>query len=505
MIYVKESFPRAAYCGVNKGFANTQGEHDMEIRANTKLQELLKPYPFLLEFFLNRSPNYQMLKSAVVRKTVGNVAPLAHIAERGGIPLEQLMGEIAAAVQAQTGHELTIVLEQPQQASPLVGAEARQAALKDIIRDLHAGIDMKDLKARFHALIRDIDAAEIARMEQRLIAEGMPQSEIKRLCDVHVELFKESLETQQRPTAPAGHPISTYMLENRVAEEISAQIARALEENGGADALLPLIARLSDINRHYLRKENQLFPVLEQHEITGPSEVMWAIHDDIRQGFKRARTAIASLDQQEIKALLQAIDDMVYKEEHILFPMALELLSEADWAKVRHGEEEIGYAWVTPEAGWAYQVPAGATGSAACGALPREIQLDTGSLSPELLNLMLMHLPVDLSFVNERDEIMYYSQTKERIFPRSPGVIGRKVQNCHPPKSMDTVQKILDSFRAGTRDSAEFWIQMGGRFVHIRYFAVRDAIGSYRGCLEVSQDVTSIRALEGERRLLDWD
>jgi DUF438 domain-containing protein len=117
---------------------------------------------------------------------------------------------------------------------------------------------------------------------------------------------------------------------------------------------------------------------------------------------------------------------------------------------------------------------------------------------------MLTHLPVDLSFVNENDEVVYYSQTKERIFPRSPGVIGRKVQNCHPPKSVDTVQKILDEFRAGKKDVADFWIQLQGKFFHIRYFALRDVSGNYRGTLEVSQDITDIRKLDGQKRLLDW-
>ena len=116
---------------------------------------------------------------------------------------------------------------------------------------------------------------------------------------------------------------------------------------------------------------------------------------------------------------------------------------------------------------------------------------------------MLTHLPVDLSFVDENDEVRYYSATPERIFPRSPAVIGRKVQNCHPPKSMDKVQQILDDFRAGTRCVAEFWIQMQGKFIHIRYFALRDEDGAYRGCLEVSQEVSGIRALEGQKRLLD--
>jgi hypothetical protein len=126
-------------------------------------------------------------------------------------------------------------------------------------------------------------------------------------------------------------------------------------------------------------------------------------------------------------------------------------------------------------------------------------------LTAEQINLMLMHLPVDISYVDENDKVAYYSQTEERIFPRSPGIIGRSVQNCHPSKSVHVVDKILGEFKSGKRDSAEFWIQMQGKFIHIRYFAMRDKNGIYRGTLEVSQDVTSIRGLQGDKRLLDWD
>jgi len=133
------------------------------------------------------------------------------------------------------------------------------------------------------------------------------------------------------------------------------------------------------------------------------------------------------------------------------------------------------------------------------------LTLDTGLLTAEQINLLLKHLPVDVSFVDENDRVAYYSQTEDRIFPRSPGIIGRTVQNCHPSKSVHIVNKMLDEFRAGRKDSSEFWIQMKGKFIHIRYFAVRDSMGSYKGTLEVSQDVTSIRGLEGEKRLLDWD
>jgi DUF438 domain-containing protein len=132
------------------------------------------------------------------------------------------------------------------------------------------------------------------------------------------------------------------------------------------------------------------------------------------------------------------------------------------------------------------------------------LPLDVGALSLEQVNLLLKHLPVDVTLVDEEDKVLYYSDTKDRIFPRSRAIIGRRVQDCHPPASVHVVNRILDSFRSGHREVAEFWIQMGERFIYIRYFAVRDAAGGYRGCLEVSQDVTGIKRLEGQQRLLDW-
>ncbi len=488
----------------------------MDLSGKTKIDELLKTYPFLMDFFVNRSPKFKMLQSTVMRKTVGKVAPLSHVAHIGGIDLDLLLFEIAVEIKVKTGEEVDISKETGP-SGPVEDSEARQEILKDIIRDLHKGVDMAILKQRFYDLIKDIDATEIAKMEQKLMEEGMPESEIKRLCDVHVEVFKEALGEQETPTAPPGHPLHTFMKENRAAEEIVGEIKGILETlcdtpdkelfRQHKRDLLALIERLSAVNLHYLRKENQLFPVLELHGISGPSEVMWAIHDDIRQTLKYARSQVSELQVPlvygTLKYLLQSVLDMIYKEEHILFPMSLEMLTDADWGKVKRGEEEIGYAWVEPEEGWvpgAKALPAEAI-PAEAGAL----SMKTGRLNLEQINLLLTHLPVDISFVDENDEVAYYSATKERLFPRSPGVIGRKVQKCHPPKSFYMVQKILDEFRAGKRDVADFWIQMKGRFIHIRYFAVRDLQGKYRGTLEMTQDVTDIRKLEGEQRLLDWD
>lgn len=484
----------------------------MDLNTNSKIDELLREYPFLMEYLIARSPKFKLLESAVMRKTVGKVATLSQAAAIGGIDPGRLLKDIAGEIKKRTGRDVAVSAAK-EKGSPIMDADARQEVLKDIMRDLHGGEEMSILKRRFHELIKDIDPSEIARMEQRLMDEGMPESEVKRLCDVHVEVFKESLSARDAPVMPPGHPLHTHMLENRAAEGILHELDHVLAKLGDApdkavflkeqEGLAKLVERLSALDLHYLRKENQLFPVLEVHSITGPSQVMWALHDDIRIALKSAKAGIRdSLVPgvvNTLRYLSKSVRDMIYKEEHILFPMANNLLTDAEWRKVRQGEEEIGYAWITPEQGWTGAAPG--KESTAEGT----VRLDTGQMTFEQVNLMLKHLPVDVSFVDENDEVRYYSATKDRIFPRSPGVIGRKVQNCHPPKSFEMVQKILDAFRAGSRHKADFWIQMKGRFLLIQYFAVRDEKGAYKGTLEVSQDVTDIRKLEGQKRLLDWE
>lgn len=197
---------------------------------------------------------------------------------------------------------------------------------------------------------------------------------------------------------------------------------------------------------------------------------------------------------------------MFYKESKILFPDSVERLNDADWVSIQSQEEEIGYYFIKPKMDWApttsqeppSQQPLNAVGNNGKNTL---ISLITGALSGTQLNLMLQNLPIDITFVDENDRVRFFSETKDRVFPRSPAIIGRKVQNCHPPQSLDRVQQIIDDFRSGKSDESEFWIQMQGKFVHIQYFAMRDEDGAYRGTLEVTQDITHIRTLEGEKRL----
>jgi DUF438 domain-containing protein len=477
--------------------------NNMELNPKTKIDNLLKAYPFLTDFLAGLRPEFGKLKNPILRKTVGKIASLKQVSALGSIDLNVLLDAIAAEITRKTGQKAVVSRTDDKGTAPLSDKAARHEALKDIIRDLHAGVDMAKLKKRFADLIQDVDPSEIAAMEQKLIEEGMPQEEVKRLCDVHVQVFQEALAQKDTPVAPKGHPVHTFVQENRALEAF----LREMEAAGSPRALREALEKVSQVNLHYLRKENQLFPLLEKHEVSGPSQVMWAVHDDIRKALKDLKAALErpGVTTAEVKpgagSVVKTIRDMIFKEERILFPMCLETLSKEEWIKVRHGEEEIGYAWVQPAAPWpeAGNGPVRTDGAG-------EVALDTGKLSAGEINLVINHLPVEISFIGADDSVKFYSDSRgERVFPRSPGVIGRKVQQCHPPKSVSTVNKILEAFKSGARDHADFWIDLRGRMLYIRYFVVRDKSGKYCGTLEVTQDVTGIRKLSGEQRLLDWE
>jgi len=407
------------------------------------------------------------------------------------------------------------------------GDREKQEVLKRIIKDLHAGVPVGKLQKTFAKVLKDTSPEEIASMENALIEEGFPPDEIKRLCDVHVRVFEKSLAKTGKPAKIPGHPVYTFMQENKIAKDILKDLSgrtkrldkKDPKENDVA-AFNESFARFREIEKHYARKENQLFPALEHKGFTGPTKVMWGKHDEIRQLIREADAFSKARDWKslrgKIKALEGAVKKMVFLEEKILYPTAAKKLGDIEWAGIKRGEPEIGYAWVTPSNLWDAEVakalaaagsPAAATSPAAPAARPAnssgEVKLSEGRLTGEQIDLLLGALPCDVTFVDENDVVRYYSATAHRVFPRSPAIIGRAVQNCHPYKSVNVVNEIIRSFREKQKEVAEFWIQSQGNFIHIRYFPLYDATGAYRGVIEVSQEVSGIRALEGERRLLD--
>ncbi|MCX7030740.1 MAG: DUF438 domain-containing protein, partial [Spirochaetes bacterium] len=354
-----------------------------------------------------------------------------------------------------------------------------------------------------------LTSTEVTTIEQSLIDEGVSPDEIKRFCNVHALLFESSLEQAVATEDSPSHPLSLLRAENRAIEGIVAELRSALVEGSGMpDSVRVVLAKLKGVDRHYALKENAVFPFLEKHGFTGPSQVMWGKHNDVRQLLRDAEKAAASgtpaieaARKDVFEPLAAEVEGMIFKEENILFPACAEKLEPAEWVKVLDSFREIGLPYAKP--------PAADASLAELSALKAEavesgvVSLPSGRVSPVELAALLDVLPVDISFVDASDTVRYFNQTKERIFPRAVSVIGRNVRNCHPPQSVGKVVEILDSFRRGERDHADFWIDLHGRFVSIRYFAVRDAFGKYLGCLEVSQDLTGPRSLTGEHRLLD--
>ncbi len=511
----------------------------MKLSPKTSIHDLIEAFPFLVDFLASYNPKYGLLRNKVMRATLGRMATLEKVASIGEVELGTLMDAICGEVQRRTGERPEADLSGGGGATGDMDGErgkapntrvtvddAKVGEMKRIISALHDGEPLEDARKRFLALAKDVAPAEIAAMEERLIREGMPVDEVQRLCDVHVGVFRDMLDRDDVVAAPPGHPVHTYMADNEIIGGLAARLGELvgrLGETGGRGGgmaghepgLRGVLAQLASIENHYVRKENQLFPALERHGVSGPSQVMWGVHDEIRATLKGLARAIDERDAGAVAekgaGAARAISEMVYKENKILFPLALDKLASEEWAAMRRGEDELGYGFARPAAPWPPDAEgAGATGRSGGGGRQGgeegdgQLRMRTGALTLEQINLMLTHLPVDISFVDAEGHVRYYSDTNDRIFPRSPGVIGRHVEMCHPPKSVDTVREIVESFRSGREDVAEFWIQMQGRFLHIRYFAVRDGEGRYAGTLEVSQDVTGIRALEGENRLLDW-
>ncbi len=410
----------------------------------------------------------------------------------------------------------------------LKNRQLRQQKLKEIILRLHQGAKVDDVKEEFRDLLNAVGPTEIARLEQALISGGLPEEEVKRLCDVHVSLFQESLEADADLTAAPGHPLQTFKAENdaiqRLIEDELRPLFAQLKQASNQAELAELFtiwqekhSALSEVENHYSREENLLFPYLEKYGLSGPPSVMWSIHDDIRDQLKQVANFLAvdkeglSLDKvskyidEVAEPLLDLIMDMIYRENKVLFKFSAEALTEADWLAIRDESDEIGYTLIRPQQGWEPKSEKIASPAQQGPAPEGTINFETGSLSPKQIELILNNLPIDITFVDQDNVVRYFSKPKDRIFTRTKAVIGRKVELCHPPESVHVVTEIVEEFRAGRKDTAEFWLTLGDNFVHIRYFAVRDENQQYLGVLEVTQEVSGIRGLQGQKRLLEWE
>ena len=409
--------------------------------------------------------------------------------------------------------------------SELLGAKVKELdpirieKLKNIIIKLHEGDNPEIVKEEFREHFEKVSSNEIIAMEQSLVDDGMDVAQIQNLCDIHADVFNGSISDIHRASSQyeeEGHPVSVLKNENRALEALLEEMTKdvdiliEVQDPGSKINLLTNMNLLFDIEKHYSRKENCFFPLMEVHGFDAPPKVMWGVDDEIRLDMSLLRQEIEALNYSVLKEsfdnLRKRIEDMIFKEEMIMLPMIQDHLSEDDWLTIAKDSKEIGYCLVAPEKNWkprrknfveAYREDKKEHENI----LSNNLHFDIGHLNMEELELILNNIPIDMTFIDKNDTVKYFNQAPDRVFVRGRSVIGRQVQNCHPPKSVDIVENMLLNFKSGQSKYEEFWIEMGPKMIHISYTALFDKFDDYVGCIEVSHDVAKYRELEGEKRI----
>lgn len=395
--------------------------------------------------------------------------------------------------------------------------------LRHLLLRLHEGDNPEILRQRLIEVLKSIPYHEVVEVEQELInSNALTEQEILEFCDLHTAVLDGSIDQQGAKQIPAGHPVDTFKKENiairqqiEAYEEIKKKIADITDAQvtGYVLQLRTIFNNFSDIDKHYKRKEYQLFPFLEKHLITGPPKVMWGKHDETRELLKNSHEALASpiSSAEELRSIIQLVLDhtvemiagMIMKEEEILLPMSMDTLTEDEWYKIYQETPEFGYCLIDPEDEWA---PGGVKVEKQEYVTADAIRLSSGAFNLDELEALFLHLPIDITFVDKNDKVRFFSHSPNRVFERNRSIIGRDVRMCHPPGSVHIVEQILTDFRSGKENKAVFWMSnFQGRFIYIEYSAVRGKEGEYLGVVEVTQDITTMRKLEGDQRLLSYE
>lgn len=400
----------------------------------------------------------------------------------------------------------------------------RKGLLRDLLLRLHDGENPEALRQRLIEVLRNIPYNEVVEVEQELInSNALSEEEILEFCDLHTAVLDGSIDLEGAKAIPDGHPVDTFKQENIALKNEVIKIADLFNKAATlADNQLPgyilqlrtILNNLSDVDKHYKRKEYLLFPFLEKHLITGPPKVMWGKHDEIRELLKSSFEALESpiSTAEEMKSIVQLVlaptiemlDGMIMKEEEILFPMAMDTLNDDEWYKVYEETPEFGYCLFDPEDEWK---PAGVKVEKQEYVNADAIRLSSGAFNMAEIEALFIHLPIDITFVDKNDKVRFFSHSPNRVFERNRSIIGRDVRMCHPPGSVHVVEQILTDFKNGKENKAVFWMSkfMGDRFIYIEYSAVRGKDGEYLGVVEVTQDITQMRKLEGDQRLLSYE
>ena len=405
------------------------------------------------------------------------------------------------------------------------------------INQLHAFISGITLQGKgagakliktYDKAIEQAQAFDVVAVVDRLMQENIELEKLKTGINRSLNMLYKALVSRQIPDYNKKTFFRILQAENNVLNERLIELRNPIKAFNakGADKvqidkalqdISKAVESLGKFNLHYIKKENILFPYVEKYLPEYRClPMMWSYHDDIRQYLKDIVELIRN-NPSDLKRLNRLLGDLFFnmyairfREEYILFPVVFDRIPEAEMNGMMEQAFDVGFAFIDAPDQSVLKEKADSPELPDLQDVLREedmagklLDFGTGLMTIEQAVMLLNHLPVDVTLVDEKDEVRYFSTPGHRIFPRSKAIIGRLVENCHPPSSVHIVKQLVDDFRNGKKQKESFWIQMGDKFILIQYFALRDENGVYRGTLEVSQDVTEIRKLKGEKRLME--
>ena len=425
--------------------------------------------------------------------------------------------------------------------------EKKKEILKEVLAQAKREANIEAAKKRLQEVFKSIDPLEISFVEQELIKDGLSWRDIYRMCDIHFDLVKDIIiPWEELRRLPKGHPLNILIWENteilKDNEKLSILFRVVEKEPDALNDILELLDVLYvGLKRHYMKNQFLIFPYLEKRGVTAVSRVLWMKDDMLLNSIKKLKGEILGLEDKKIipKEIVEKgyeavneVRDIISREHNILYPTMFSLLSDGEWLAVLSEMDKFGYHRdLDPEKEWKPESdvepiypfmlnPASLKEIPQNKNIPKEtlkmlkmakvdeftlireedIELENGYVNTEELNAILNTLPFEITFIDVNARTRLFNDPKGRpLFIRTRTILGRPVKLCHPPKSEELVDQVLHEIKNG-RKSVDFWINMMGRTILIKFLAVRNREGKLLGILEVVQDVTDLRKLEGEKR-----
>ncbi|MCR5089608.1 MAG: DUF438 domain-containing protein [Oscillospiraceae bacterium] len=484
--------------------------------------ELTEEYPELIEIMAGQG--FSEIKKEAVRRSIGKMTTIPKGAKMKNISMTDVVTTLMSKGFVLVGTMPGVSTELPETPAAEASAESRKEQLKTYLRCLGDGEDLEAVRKDFVRDFGQVEASEIMQAEQELMKEGTPITEVQRLCDLHSALFygtateekianaekavAESVARQQvlaeiakRDSYPKkdysnkkaraaaleavpGHPLDTLTRENEAFSALLEKF-RATRDEG----LLPAIRELSV---HYAKKGDLLYPLLKvKYGISGPSDIMWTVEDEIRDEL----AALLKEDEhgeewnRRLDAVLTRAEEMVYKEQSILFPICAVNFTEEEWHGIYRDSKDYALCFGVEDVSWEEGENAQI---AAVTAAEGEVMMPGGHMTVEQLTALLNTIPMEITFVDAENINRFFNEGP-KVFKRPGMAIDREVFSCHPPKIEPMVRQIIDDFRNRRRDCVPVWMEKGGRSMLVRYMAVRDRDGGYLGTVELVQDMEFAR------------